>query len=198
MSSQFNGGCAVTSSPELQCLISFCACVIQYIYSGRVFRHISMPVIILYLKHVIPLSVLYSSCQLKVTVTVASCHYNTVHWPFFSNTQPSSSCYTQKVPPIIYHPPTKLHGVTHHNTECFLYRHTQHSSCIAYKACIRRYLPESLSRDAPLVIRNVSLLSVAVFCLSEASTLRTVLFCQSLSMLDSVDFPSSAFKRTVI
>ena len=125
-------------------------------------------------------------------------HYNTVHWPFFSNTQPSSSCYTQKVPPIIYHPPTKLHGVTHHNTECFLYRHTQHSSCIAYKACIRRYLPESLSRDAPLVIRNVSLLSVAVFCLSEASTLRTVLFCQSLSMLDSVDFPSSAFKRTVI
>ena len=67
MSGQFYGGCAVMSSPELQFLISFSACVIQYVYSGRVFRYISMPVIILFLKHVSPLSVSHSPCQLKVT-----------------------------------------------------------------------------------------------------------------------------------
>jgi len=56
-------------------------------------------------------------------------HCNSVYWPFFNNFHRSSSCYTQNVPPIICQPPTKLHGVTHHNTEYFLYRHTEYSSC---------------------------------------------------------------------
>jgi len=46
----------------------------------------------------------------------AAWNYGSVFWPSFSCIRQSSSCYTQKNPPIICQPPTKLHGVTQHNT----------------------------------------------------------------------------------
>jgi len=56
-------------------------------------------------------------------------HNDFVCRPFFNNFHPSTSCYMQNVPPLICQPPTKLHGVTHHNTEYFLFGHAEYSSC---------------------------------------------------------------------
>lgn len=125
-------------------------------------------------------------------------HLCSVYWPCFDSFHPSSFCYTQKVPTIICQPPTKLHGVTHHNAKYFLYRHTSRVALsIAYKASNRRYLPYSLSTDAPSCSTKRSLLSVAVlfavcYKLACAERCCSVSRCQSSILSISHQVPSSA------
>lgn len=124
-------------------------------------------------------------------------HYDTVYWPFCRNIQPSPSCCTQKVPPIICQPPTKLRGVTHHNTECFLYRLTECNSCIAYKACIRRYLPDSLTKDASSCTKRLPSQGGRVLLLlvrGQHVTNLLVLSCAVLSVAVSARFIRLPFK----